>query len=76
MEGFGVVLDDGLNKVRFPSPLRVGSRIRVHVEVAAVTALDTPGGPGAEACSIGSAYEVEGRPKPCCVADLVFRYYP
>jgi hypothetical protein len=21
------------------------------------------------------SYEVEGRPKPCCVADLVFRYY-
>jgi acyl dehydratase len=75
VEGFGVVLNYGLNKVRFPSPLRVGSRIRVHVEVAAVTALDTPGGPGAEAV-YRLTYEVEGQPKPCCVADLVFRYYP
>jgi acyl dehydratase len=70
VEGFGVVLNYGLNKVRFPAPLRVGSRIRLHVEVAEVKELEG----GAEAV-YHLVYEVDGEPKPCCVADLVFRYY-
>ena len=70
VEGFGVILNYGLNKVRFPAPLTVGSRIRMHVEVAEVKPLDG----GAEVVW-RLTYEVEGKPKPCCVADLVFRYY-
>jgi acyl dehydratase len=70
VDGFGVVLNYGLNKVRFPAPLRVGSRIRMHVALAEVKELDG----GAEAV-YRLTYEVEGEPKPCCVADLVFRYY-
>lgn len=70
VDGFGVVLNYGLNKVRFPAPLRVGSRIRMHVEIAEVKPLEG----GAEAV-YRLTYEVEGEPKPCCVADLVFRYY-
>jgi acyl dehydratase len=70
VDGFDVILNYGLNKVRFPTPLRVRSRIRMHVQVAEVKEL--PG--GAEAV-YRLTYEVEGEPKPCCVADLVFRYY-
>ena len=70
VDGFSVILNYGLNKVRFPAPLRVGSRIRMHVDIATVTELDG----GAEAV-YHLTYEVEGEPKPCCVADLVFRYY-
>jgi acyl dehydratase len=70
VDGFGVVLNYGLNKVRFPAPLRVGSRIRMQVALAEVKALDG----GAEAV-YRLTYEVEGETKPCCVADLVFRYY-
>ena len=70
VEGFGVVLNYGLNKVRFPAPLRVGSRIRLRVMLAEVKALDA----GAEAV-YRLTFEVEGEAKPCCVADLVFRYY-
>ena len=40
VEGFGVILNYGLNKVRFPAPLTVGSRIRMHVEIAEVKQLD------------------------------------
>ena len=40
VEGFGVILNYGLNKVRFPSPLAVGSRIRMHVEIAEVKQLE------------------------------------
>ncbi len=39
VDGFGVVLNYGLNKVRFPAPLRVGSRIRMHVALAEVKEL-------------------------------------
>ena len=75
VDGFGRILNYGLNRVRFPAPVRVGSRIRMHVQVAEVTELDSPEGRGAEAV-YRLTYEVEGEPKPCCVADLVFRYYP
>lgn len=74
VEGFAVVLNYGLNKVRFPSPLPVDSRIRMHVNLAEVKELPTPNGPGAEAV-YRLTYEVQGQTKPCCVADLVFRYY-
>ena len=46
VEGFAVVLNYGLNKVRFPSPLRVGSRIRVHVAGRRGRRLWTAGGTG------------------------------
>lgn len=71
VEGFGMILNYGLNKVRFPAPLLVGSRIRAHVEVAEVKQL---GDAGVEVVW-RLTYEVEDKPKPCCVADLVFRYY-
>jgi acyl dehydratase len=70
VDGFNVILNYGLNKVRFPAPLRVGSRVRMHVELAEAKLLEG----GAEA-GYRLTYEVEGEPKPCCVADLVFRYY-
>ena len=70
VEGFNVILNYGLNKVRFPAPLKVGSRSRMHVELIEVNELEG----GAEAV-YRLKYEVEDSPKPCCVADLVFRYY-
>jgi acyl dehydratase len=70
VEGFNVILNYGLNKVRFPAPLKVGSRSRMHVELIEVNELEG----GAEAI-YRLKYEVEDSPKPCCVADLVFRYY-
>lgn len=67
----GVILNYGLNKVRFPSPVRVGSRIRLHVSIADVR--DVSGG---VEVIYHLEYETEGESKPPCVADLVFRYYP
>ena len=71
VEGFGMILNYGLNKVRFPAMLATGSRYRMHVEIAEVKQLS---GSGVEVVW-RLTYEVEGQPKPCCVADLVFRYY-
>lgn len=73
VEGFKVILNYGLNKVRFPTPLKSGARFRMRVELAAVTELTKPTD-GAEAL-YRLTYEVADEPKPCCVADLVFRYY-
>ena len=61
----------GLNKVRFISPVRVGSRIRADIQLA-----------GAEAVSGGMQFtwratiELEGADKPACVAEWILRRYP
>ncbi len=70
VEGFGVILNYGLNKVRFPSPLKTGSRFRMRVVLAEVNDLQ-----GGVETVYRLTYEVEDEAKPCCVADLVFRYY-
>lgn len=70
VSGFNVILNYGLNTVRFPAPLKVGARTRMHAELAEVTEVSG----GAQAI-YHLTYEVEHEPKPCCVADVVFRYY-
>jgi acyl dehydratase len=70
IKGANVVLNYGSNRVRYPSPVPVGARIRATIELPAVE--DIPGGVQA---TYRLVYEVEGRPKPGCVADIVYRYY-
>jgi len=70
IEGMGAAINYGLNKVRFPAPLLVGSRVRMHVSVTEVT--DIPRG---VEVVYHLTYETQGELKPPCVADLVFRYY-
>ncbi|HEY3260908.1 MAG TPA: MaoC family dehydratase [Pseudonocardiaceae bacterium] len=69
VDGFSMILNYGLNRVRFPAPLRVGSRMRMHVDLADMKDTDR----GVEVV-YRLLFEVEGEEKPCCVADLVFRY--
>lgn len=70
IEGFSVILNYGLNKVRFPAPLKTGSKMRMRVGLAEVNDLK-----GGVETVYRLTYEVDGEEKPCCVADLVFRYY-
>ena len=56
--------------MRFPAPTPVGSRVRMHASLAEAT--DTADG---VQVVYHLEYEIEGKPKPPCVADLVFRYY-
>lgn len=70
VEDVNMILNYGLNRVRFPAPLPVGSRIRMHVSLAEM--LEIPGG---IQVVYHLEYEIEGKEKPPCVADLVFRYY-
>ena len=59
----------GLNKLRFPSPVPVGSRVRGHCRLVEVT--DVPHGVQA---TLGGTVEIEGWPKPACVAEVILRY--
>jgi acyl dehydratase len=67
--GGAMTLNYGLNKVRFPAPVVVGSRIRLHGQVLAVTELPA----GAE-LTVDLTVEVEGSAKPACVAQAVYRH--
>jgi acyl dehydratase len=60
----------GLNRVRFPSPVPVGSRVRATFEVAQVDEAEW----GAQV-TMTATVERDGGDKPVCVAELVFRYY-
>jgi acyl dehydratase len=67
----GPKLNYGLNKVRFPAPVPVGSRIRGTATVAAVTdvALGTQ-------LTVAWVIEIEGSSKPACVAESVVLLLP
>ena len=59
----------GTGKVRFPSPVPVGSRIRAGAEVQAVDEI-----PGGLQTTILITIEVEGRDKPACVIESLSRW--
>ena len=65
---FGV--NYGCNKVRFPRPVPVGSRLRLGASVASVEAFD-----GGAQVILDLTLETEGADKPSCVAEVVYRYY-
>ena len=71
LETPGAKLNYGVNKVRFPSPLPVGSRIRARVSVADVTDL-----PAGKQMTLKYVVEVEGSDKPACVAETVVLLLP
>ncbi|MGH2871356.1 MAG: MaoC family dehydratase [Solirubrobacteraceae bacterium] len=60
----------GLDRVRFPAPLRVGARWRGGVEVTEVTEI-----PGGVQMKQTVTIELEGSPKPACVAESIVRLY-
>ena len=70
VEGISMGVNYGCNKVRFPSPVPVGSRLREGVAVAEVD--DVAGG---VQVVLDITLETEGSSKPSCVAQVVYRYY-
>jgi acyl dehydratase len=70
VEGVAMGVNYGTNKVRFPSPVPVGSNVRLGAKLLGVE--DVAGG---LQVTIEATFEVEGASKPSCVAELVFRYY-
>lgn len=70
VQGVTTKVNYGLNKVRFPSPVKVGSRIRLVARLAEVA--DVPGG---VQVTVDGTVEIDGAPKPACVLQSVARFY-
>ncbi|MFF9912885.1 MaoC family dehydratase [Streptomyces sp. NPDC013457] len=70
VEGMKMGLNYGTNKVRFPSPVPVGSRLRAGAVLTEVT----EAGGGVQVTATVTV-EREGGDKPVCVAESVSRYY-
>jgi acyl dehydratase len=70
LEGFAFAVNYGLNRVRFPAPLPVGSRVRMHAKLKQLE--DVPGG---MQMTMELTFEREGGDKPVCVAETLARVY-
>jgi acyl dehydratase len=70
VEGVKMGVNYGCEKVRFPSPVPVGSKLRLGAELTNVEEI-----PGGAQVYMTFTFEVEGAPKPSCVANIIFRYY-
>jgi acyl dehydratase len=68
--GFKMGVNYGAEKIRFPAPVPVGSNLRLGAKLLEVT--DVAGG---IQMKMEFAFEVEGAPKPSCVAEVLFRLY-
>jgi acyl dehydratase len=69
-QGGSMSINYGLNRVRFPAPVPVGSRVRATFEVVGVDEEDWGG-----QATMKATIERDGGDKPVCVAEIVFRYY-
>jgi acyl dehydratase len=70
VKNVGMSVNYGLNRLRFPAPVPVGSRIRLAGKLAAVK--EVAGGMEVVADLV---LEVEGTEKPALVAEAVYRFY-
>jgi acyl dehydratase len=70
VEGFAFGVNYGVNRVRFPAPLPVGSKVRMRMQLASVE--DVPGG---AQITTELTFEREGEDKPVCVAESLARVY-
>jgi acyl dehydratase len=70
IEGTRMGVNYGLERVRFPNPVRVGSRIRLAATVDAVTEVA-----GGLQMTCDFTVEIEGQEKPACVARAIYRQY-
>ena len=70
LEGFAFAINYGLNRVRFPAPLPVGSKVRMHAKLKGLEPV-----PGGAQLTVEITFEREGGDKPVCVAETVARVY-
>ena len=70
VEGFAFGVNYGVNRVRFPAPLPVGSKVRMRATLASVD--DVPGG---AQISITQTFETDAGDKPVCVAESLSRVF-
>jgi len=70
IDGIRMGINYGLNRVRFPAPVRVGSRLRGRFKLLAYEPLE-----GGAQLTVEVTVEMEGSSKPACVAESVTRRY-
>jgi len=70
VEGMRFGVNYGCNKVRFPAPVPVGSKLRLGAQVVGVE----KAGDGVQV-TLELTLETDGGSKPACVAQVVYRYY-
>ncbi|MFI7007013.1 MaoC family dehydratase [Streptomyces sp. NPDC050145] len=71
IQGTSMSINYGLDKVRFPSPVKVGAKIRLH---GAVESVEEVRGNGVE-MRLAFTLEIEGSDKPACAAQAIYRHY-
>jgi acyl dehydratase len=69
--GMRLRMNYGLNRVRFPAPVVVGSKVRAHTVLKEVEQV----GKGVKVIYLITV-EIEGKEKPACVAEFIARVYP
>jgi acyl dehydratase len=67
--GFSMILNYGLNKVRFPAPFKEGTRYRMTFKLDGIKEIQN----GIET-TMQVTLEMEGQPKPACAAEVVYRF--
>ena len=70
LDGFAMAINYGLNKVRFPAPVPVDSKVRMHAKLAELEEI-----PGGAQMIMELTFEREGGDKPVCVAETLARVY-
>lgn len=70
VSGISMGVNYGTEKVRFPSPVPVGSNLRLGAKLVSVDEIA-----GGAQVTMEFTFEVEGAAKPSCVANVIFRYY-
>lgn len=70
VNGIKLAINYGLNKVRFPAPVPVGSKVRA---TSSLVSVEDVGG-GAVQAIVSTTVEIDGSPKPACVAESIVRY--
>ena len=63
-------LNYGVNKLRFTSPVPIPSRVRLRVALMQVEEIE-----GGAQATYKFSFEVEGKEKPACVAEVIYREY-
>jgi acyl dehydratase len=70
LAGIGFGLNYGYDKIRFPAPVPVGSRLRMRATLASADEI-----PGGLQIKVVQTFEVEGTEKPVCVAEALSRVF-
>jgi acyl dehydratase len=72
VRGISMGVNYGADKIRFPAPVPVGSKVRGSAELIGVEEVKK----GGVQATVRVTVEIEGNDRPACVIDTISRYYP